>query len=88
MTSILRYEKMNTQRTVILYIAMSLDVYIATSDNGHEFLFLMKEDGLDYSYTGFVNSIDIVIVGYKSYNKVDWITNFICFLISTCLRIN
>ena len=61
---------MNTQRKVILYIAMSLDGYIATHDNGLEFLSLVEEKGQDYSYTDFVNSIDTVIVGRKSYDKV------------------
>ena len=61
---------MNTQRKVILYIAMSLDGYIATPDNGLDFLSLVEEKGQDYSYTDFVNSIDTVIVGRKSYDKV------------------
>ena len=34
---------MTTQRKVILYIAMSLDGYIATHDNGFEFLSLVKK---------------------------------------------
>jgi len=61
---------MNTQRKVILYIAMSLDGYIATNDNGLEFLALVEEDGQDYSYKDFVNTVDTVIVGRKSYDKV------------------
>ena len=61
---------MNTQRKVILYIAMSLDGYIATPDNGLEFLSLVEEKDQDYSYTDFVNTVDTVIVGRKSYDKV------------------
>lgn len=61
---------MNTQRRVILYIAMSLDGYIATPDNGLEFLSLVEEKDQDYSYKDFVNSVDTVIVGRKSYEKV------------------
>ena len=61
---------MTTQRKVILYIAMSLDGYIATPDNGLEFLSLVEEEGQDYSYQDFVNTVDTVIVGRKSYEKV------------------
>ena len=61
---------MSTQRKVILYIAMSLDGYIATPDNGLEFLSLVEEKDQDYSYKDFVNSVDTVIVGRKSYEKV------------------
>src|ERR1035437_551918 len=61
---------MNHERKVILFIAMSLDGYIATHDNGLEFLSLVEEEGQDYSYTDFVNSVDTVIVGRKSYDKV------------------
>jgi len=61
---------MTSQRKVILYIAMSLDGYIATQDNGLEFLSIVEEKDQDYSYTDFVNTIDTVIVGRKSYDKV------------------
>ena len=49
---------------------MSLDGYIATPDNGLEFLSLVEDEGQDYSYKDFVNSVDTVIVGRKSYEKV------------------
>lgn len=49
---------------------MSLDGYIATQDNGLEFLSIVEEKDQDYSYTDFVNTIDTVIVGRKSYDKV------------------
>jgi len=61
---------MSTQRNVILYIAMSLDGYIATPDNGLEFLSLVEDNGQDYSYKDFVSTVDTVIVGRKSYEKV------------------
>jgi len=61
---------MITQRKVILYIAMSLDGYIATPDNGLEFLSSVEEKDQDYSYKDFVNTVDTVIVGRKSYDKV------------------
>ena len=49
---------------------MSLDGYIATSYNGLDFLSLVEDDGQDYSYADFVNTVDTVIVGRKSYDKV------------------
>ena len=49
---------------------MSLDGYIATQDNGLEFLSIVEEKDQDYSYTDFVNTVDTVIVGRKSYDKV------------------
>lgn len=61
---------MSAQRKVILYIAMSLDGYIATLDNGLEFLSIVEEKDQDYSYQDFVNTVDTVIVGRKSYEKV------------------
>jgi len=61
---------MSNQRKVILYIAMSLDGYIATPDNGLEFLSLVEEKDQDYSYKDFVSTVDTVIVGRKSYDKV------------------
>jgi len=64
------YERLMNERKVILYIAMSLDGYIATTDNGLEFLSRVEEKDQDYSYQDFVNSVDTVIVGRKSYEKV------------------
>ena len=49
---------------------MSLDGYIATHDNGLEFLSLVDDEDQDYSYKDFVNTVDTVIVGRKSYEKV------------------
>lgn len=57
-------------RKVILYIAMSLDGYIATNDDGLEWLDVVNRPGEDYGYNDFVNSVDTVIVGRKTYDKV------------------
>ncbi len=61
---------MNENRKVILYISMSLDGYIATKDNSIEFLSIVEKDGEDYGYQDFVKSIDTVIIGRKTYEKV------------------
>lgn len=61
---------MTTDRKVILYISMSLDGYIATKDNSLEFLSIVEQEGEDYGYNNFVKSVDAVIIGRKTYDKV------------------
>ena len=57
-------------RKVILYIAMSLDGYIAKADNDMTFLTIVQKDGEDYGYNDFIKEIDTVIMGRKTY---DWV---------------
>jgi dihydrofolate reductase len=57
-------------RKVILYIAASLDGYIAKPNDDMSFLSIVKQEGEDYGYTDFINSIDTVIIGRKTY---DWV---------------
>lgn len=58
-------------RNVVLYIAMSLDDYIAGSDGGVAWL---GGDGSDPdnpgTYPGFITSIDTVIMGYTTYHQL------------------
>lgn len=58
-------------RNVVLYIAMSLDGYIADTKGGVAWL---KGDGSDPknegSYPAFYDSIDTVILGYKTYHQI------------------
>ena len=61
---------MTTDRKVIVYISMSLDGYIATKDNSLEFLSMVEQEGEDYGYNDFVKSVDAVIIGRKTYEKV------------------
>jgi dihydrofolate reductase len=61
---------MTTERKVILYIATSLDGYIAKPDNDLQFLSIVQTDGEDYGYSDFINSVDTVILGRKTY---DWV---------------
>jgi len=49
---------------------MSLDGYIATLDNGLDFLEMVEEKGQDYGYMDFIENVDAVIVGRKTYDKV------------------
>ena len=59
-----------TERKVVLYISMSLDGYIASKDDNLEFLSIVEQVGEDYGYNDFVKSVDTVIIGRKTYDKV------------------
>jgi dihydrofolate reductase len=61
---------MTTERKVILYISMSLDGYIATKDHSIDFLSMVEHEGEDYGYNDFVKTVDAVIIGRKTYEKV------------------
>jgi dihydrofolate reductase len=61
---------MTTDRKVILYIATSLDGYIAKPNDDLSFLSIVQQDGEDYGYADFLNSVDTVILGRKTY---DWV---------------
>ncbi len=58
------------ERQVILFIAMSLDGYIATADGDIRFLSVVDAPGEDYGYGEFIRGIDTVIMGRKTYEKV------------------
>jgi len=57
-------------RKVILYIATSLDGYIAKPNDDLSFLSIVEQEGQDYGYADFVKTVDTVIVGRKTYDKV------------------
>jgi dihydrofolate reductase len=57
-------------RKVVLYIAMTLDGYIAKNDDDIEFLNAMDRPGEDYGYGEFIKTVDATIVGRKTYDKV------------------
>lgn len=61
---------MKSERKVILYIAMSLDGYIAKPNDDLSFLSIVQKEGEDYGYSEFVASVDTVILGRKTY---DWV---------------
>lgn len=61
---------METKRKVILYIAMSLDGYIAKPNDDLSFLNIVQKEGEDYGYFDFIKSVDTVILGRKTY---DWV---------------
>lgn len=58
------------ERKVILYIAMSLDGYIARENNDIDWLSIVESPPEDYGYAKFIQSVDTVIMGRKTYDKV------------------
>lgn len=59
------------RRKVILYIAMSLDGYIADSTGGIGWLGGTEPDYTgDYGYQAFLQQIDTVIMGWRTYHQV------------------
>ena len=61
---------MTTPRKTILYIACSIDGYIAKPNDNLDFLQIVEQVGEDYGYADFIKEIDTVIMGRKTY---DWV---------------
>lgn len=61
---------MKSDRKVIIYIAMSLDGYIARSDGDISFLSVVEQRGEDYGYSDFLKTVDTVIIGRKTYDHI------------------
>ncbi len=59
-----------SHRKLILYIACSLDGYIAKPNDDLSFLDSMQIEGEDYGYNEFIATVDTVILGRKTY---DWV---------------
>lgn len=57
-------------RKLSLFIAMSLDGYIAKPNDDLSFLKLVEENGEDYGYAEFSDTIDTLIIGRKTYDYV------------------
>lgn len=58
------------KRKAILYIAASLDGYIAKPEDNLDFLEAVAMEGEDYGYGQFYEQIDTVILGKRTY---DWV---------------
>ena len=57
-------------RKVVVFIAMSLDGYIAKTDGDISFLSLVEKEGEDYGYADFLKTVDTVLIGRKTYDHV------------------
>lgn len=57
-------------RKLSIYIATSLDGYIAKPNDDLSFLKSVEKEGEDYGYSAFTATIDTIILGRKTY---DWV---------------
>lgn len=57
-------------RQLSLFIACSLDGYIAKPNDDLSFLKMVEKEGEDYGYAAFIEQIDTIILGRKTYDYV------------------
>lgn len=57
-------------RKISLFIATSLDGYIAKPNDDLSFLKLVEKEGEDYGYAEFTDTVDTLIIGRKTYDYV------------------
>ena len=57
-------------RKLILYISCSLDGFIAKPNDNLGFLSIVEKEGEDYGYNEFIEKVDTVIVGRRTYEWV------------------
>lgn len=53
-----------------VFIATSLDGYIAHQDGGLDWLAMVETEGEDYGFREFFDSVDVLVLGRKSYDVV------------------
>lgn len=56
---------MGKRRNLVLFIASSLDGYIATKDESLEWLFKVEGEG-DNGYSDFYETVDTVLMGKRT----------------------
>lgn len=61
---------MQKDRKVVLFIAISMDGYIARKNGDIDWLSVVEDLKEDYGYKEFITSVDTVIMGRKTYDKV------------------
>jgi len=67
---------MSSRPLCSVFIAASLDGYIARADGSLDWLSIVEREGEDYGYRDFVDSVDALVMGRKTYDTVlgfdDW----------------
>src|SRR3954470_18726807 len=53
--------------TVSVYIAVSVDGFIARKDGGLDWLDRVQRDGEDYGYAVFAATVDVIVMGRATY---------------------
>ena len=61
---------MTANRKLIVYIASSLDGYIAKTGDDLSFLSIVEQPGQDYGYAEFISSVDTIVIGRRTF---DWV---------------
>lgn len=61
---------MQDKRKVVLYIAQSLDGFIAREDDDISWLSIVERENEDYGYESFIKTVDTVFMGRRAYDKV------------------
>ena len=56
-------------RKAVVFIAASVDGFIATQDGDLGFLSAVEKEGEDYGYADFISTVDTVVLGKKTYDK-------------------
>lgn len=74
-----------------VYIAASLDGYIATPDGGLDWLMnIPNPDGGDFGFAAFMEGVDALVMGRNTFEKVvgfgEWIYTKPVFVLSTTLE--
>lgn len=67
---IIKIKIKKNMRKVSLFIATSLDGYIAKPNDDLSFLKIVEKEGEDYGYSEFTENIDTLIIGRKTYDYV------------------
>lgn len=57
-------------RKVVVFIAMSLDGFIAKDNDNLDFLSIVEKEGEDYGYHRFIETVDTIVIGRRTF---DWL---------------
>lgn len=61
---------MSSNSRTVLYIATSLDGYIAGENDDLSFLSVVERSGEDYGYANFLKNIDTIVMGHRTYHWI------------------